>query len=185
METGISVMEPRLGVIAYLAKKLGPDALGRTSLMKLLYLAQELKNVPLDYHFTLYSYGPFDSDVLADLGRAESLEAVKSNVEYFSGGYRYKISPGVQAAELVGDSEFIQVHQPALDWVIENFGQYSPSDLELLSTIVFADQQGKEPVSRDDLAQTVNSIKPKFAPAYVRDKVGHLASQGLLTNLLQ
>ena len=54
--------------------------LGRTALMKICYLLQTLGDVPLGYHFTLYSYGPFDSDVLADLASAEVLGGVSSRV---------------------------------------------------------------------------------------------------------
>ena len=49
--------------------------LGRTAIMKLCFFLQESKGVPLGYHFSLYSYGPFDSDVLSDLGTAVRLKA--------------------------------------------------------------------------------------------------------------
>jgi hypothetical protein len=35
--------------------------------MKCLYFLQTVRRVPLRYHFGLYTYGPFDSDVLIDL----------------------------------------------------------------------------------------------------------------------
>ena len=53
----------RIGTIARLAEKAPPN-FGRTALMKFCYFLQSLRGVPLSYRFTLYSYGPFDSDVL-------------------------------------------------------------------------------------------------------------------------
>ena len=43
------------------------DGLGRTAIMKLIFLLQEGKGLPVGYDFRLYSYGPYDSEVLQDL----------------------------------------------------------------------------------------------------------------------
>src|SRR5437867_1104734 len=85
--------DARLALIAELASRT-PGALGRTALMKFCYFLQEVRRVPLGYRFSLYIYGPFDSNVLSDLGTAESLKAVVSNIVYYSGGYGYEISKG-------------------------------------------------------------------------------------------
>ena len=73
----------RLGLICSLVEKSKGKA-GRTALMKFAYLLKALKCVPLDYRFTLYTYGPFDSDLLDDLSYAEALEAVQSSLVHFS-----------------------------------------------------------------------------------------------------
>ena len=70
--------DDRLATIAYLCTRAPGEGIGRTAVMKLCYFLQTLKGVPLGYRFTLYSYGPFDSDVLSDLGTAESRKAVSS-----------------------------------------------------------------------------------------------------------
>ena len=75
------LQDARLAVIAKLATLAPAGYLGRTALMKFCYLLQTVRQVPLGYRFTLYSYGPFDSDVLSDLGTA---------VQYL-GGYGYRI----------------------------------------------------------------------------------------------
>jgi hypothetical protein len=86
--------DARLAVITELVSRAPSGHVGRTALMKFCYLLQTVRGVPLGYRFTLYSYGPFDSSVLSDLGTAESLGAVRSNVVYHSGGYGYRISKG-------------------------------------------------------------------------------------------
>src|ERR1035441_6613129 len=112
----------RLAVITDLCSRAPGGSFGRTALMKLCYFLQVLKGVPLGYRFTLYSYGPFDSNVLSDLGTAESLGALKSSIEYYSGGYGYRI----QKAEL-GDmvlrrsADFLEKYRADLDWVISEF----------------------------------------------------------------
>src|SRR5690242_7276252 len=86
------VIFQRLGLLAELA---GRARLGRTAFMKLLFFLQESRGVPLGYQFSLYSYGPFDSDVLADISSAERLGVLKSTViSYHSGmGYLYSQGP--------------------------------------------------------------------------------------------
>src|ERR1035438_8492020 len=91
------LQDERLAVITDLCSRAPCGSLGRTALMKLCYFLQVLKGVPFGYRFTLYSYGPFDSNVLADLGTAESLGAVHSTVAYYSGGYGYNIQKAERA----------------------------------------------------------------------------------------
>lgn len=180
----IEAVSPQIAVITHLAKRIDAGRLGRTSLMKLLYFLQEVKQVPLDYEFTLYSYGPFDSGVLSDLGTAESLQAVRSDVELFSGGYRYKIQGGPEAEEYLkrGDA-FLRQYREQIDWVVENFAKDSPSDLELLSTIAYADRNAEDaPLDRERLSSLVHGIKPKFPISYIGEKIDRLAGQGLLVN---
>src|SRR5689334_10646515 len=112
----------RFALIAELAEKT-PARLGRTALMKFAYFLQVLRSVPLGYHFTLYSYGPFDSGVLDDLAYAQTLEAVKVHTVDYSNGYGYDIQPGRAAKEIKAKAaEFLTAHQDAIDWVVREFG---------------------------------------------------------------
>lgn len=168
-----------LAVIAFLAKNIGEQRLGRTSLMKLLYFLEEWAGVPLGYSFTIYSYGPFDSEVLSDLGQAERTQVVSTTIETFSGGYGYNIAPGEQADKAINDEhEFIQEHEKQLSAVIRNFGGQSPSDLELQSTIHFAFREALPSghPSKEALAQTVQRIKPKFDLKYIVSAIERLES---------
>ena len=65
----------RLAALVTFVESSPSQVLGRTAIVKLPYLFQELYGVSLGYDFRLYTYGPFDSDVLHDLGSAESLGA--------------------------------------------------------------------------------------------------------------
>ena len=68
--------------------------------MKLAYFLQTVKNVPLGYSFRLYTYGPYDSDVLTHLSQAEAMHAVKSKVVPNPSGYGYEFEPGPKLDEL-------------------------------------------------------------------------------------
>ncbi len=106
--------------------------------MKLCYFLQEVKGVPLRYEFSLYSYGPFDSDVLADLQTAVELQILDSTVEHYPGGFRYLIREGHNAARAEEYSEeFLADHRDAIRWAATILAPRSAAELELTSTIVF------------------------------------------------
>jgi hypothetical protein len=176
----------RLAVITALAKK--SKNLGRTALMKYCYFLQVLRGVPLGYRFSLYSYGPFDSNVLADLDTAESVDSVKSSVVYFPGGYGYKIESGARAERIAElGREFLTAHQADLNWLQQEFGGWSPGDLELASTLIYSDREAEdrgEMLTVAQLAKRVNELKPRYQFSKIEDLATHLQGRGFLHSIL-
>ena len=157
--------------------------------MKLAYLLQTVKGLPLGYDFRLYTYGPFEGDVLNDLGTAEALEALSSEMIQFANGegYGYQFSRGPRL-ELVlkRAADELANHESAIAWVLEEFGQLSASDFELLSTIIYADRESAaegDGVSCEELCRRVKEIKPRFSNEYVSAKIRELAKKGILDSV--
>jgi uncharacterized protein len=177
----------RIGVLTDLVER-SRTRLGRTALMKLAYFLQTVKGVPLGYNFRVYTYGPFDEDVLNDIGQAESMQAITSAMIPFNNasGYGYEFSSGpaaVQVRTLV--AERINPYKDDIEWVIEKFGSRIASDLELLSTIVYAARDRLDrtvAISFDELAKQVQDIKPRFSIESVRERIQLLADMGLLSS---
>lgn len=184
-------MDPKLASrIATLVRLVegAPDRrLGRTALMKLAYFLHALRDVPIGYEFSLYSYGPFDSTVLEDLDYAARLGALSVSTETYSSGYGYAIRPGPQAswaAEAAGP--FIGKYDEAIAWVTHEFGAFGSADLELLSTIVYVDRRlaaTVQAVTIGHLAQQVNEIKPHFTRAKVLERIDLLREKRLLRSV--
>jgi hypothetical protein len=174
----------RMGLIAALVEKAPGQTLGRTAIMKLAYFLQVLKNVPLGYTFGLHTYGPFQSDVLDDLRYAEFFGAVKERTVSQAEGYRYEIRPGKRCAEVKEASKaWLQRHQDAVNWVVQEFGGLKAPDLELYSTIVFVDRDNRKQgrsVSLEELAKQVRGIKPRFRQSYVVGKCRDALDKGFL-----
>ena len=169
----------RMGVFAELASKSG-RRFGRTALMKLCYFLQEVKEVPLNYDFSLYTYGPFDSEVLADLQTAEELNILATEFEQYPGGYGYSIGVGQLADKVRRQArEFLLEHLEEIDWAAETLASKKPADLELASTIVFVFKE--KPSSSDDtLVKLVRSVKPHFSDPEVRSQMQWLRDHNLL-----
>lgn len=177
----------RLATLVAIAEK--QPGLGRTAAMKLCYLLQTLRRVPLGYRFTLYSYGPFDPGVLSDLSSAEALGGIESKTILYSGGYGYAISPSARSKAVKAlAADFINKHRSDLNWVVDRFGKFGSADLEILSTIVYVDREAKQANERltpDKLADRVHDLKPRFATDYILEKLGSLREQKLLKSVRQ
>jgi hypothetical protein len=177
--------DARNALIAYLAEHSPSKWIGRTALMKYCYFLQVLRDVPLGYSFTLYSYGPFDSTVLSDLGDTEALGIIEETP--LLTGYGYKIKSAVSDKdlnELAG--EFFKDYKEDIDWVIQEFGARSASDLELDSTIVYIDREASDAnleLSEEQLVQQVRDVKPHFNESKIRRHVQALDERDLLLAL--
>lgn len=173
----------RLAVICDLIRR-SERRLGRTALMKFLYLLKEVRGLPLGYKFTLYTYGPFDSSVLDDLRYAESLGAVMSTLISYPGGYGYEFSSGPEEASIISRAgEFLAEHEDEIGWVIGEFGTRTAGELEMISTIVYVDRsaEGRERSNTlDELSSKTVGIKPHLDLEIVRREAGRLRTQEYL-----
>ncbi len=174
----------RLGLIAALVERAPGQSLGRTALVKLAYFLQVFRRVPLGYDFRLYTYGPYDAEVLNDLAQAQALQVVESNVVLNPIEYGYEIRPGANIEWIKRRAApWLTQHEEALTWVMSEFGNRSASELELLGTIISVDQEKqkqRQRISVDSLVQRVREIMPHFQEAFVRSKAEDLARKSLL-----
>lgn len=137
--------------------------------------------MPLGYEFSLYSYGPFDSEVLSDLQTAETLDVLDTEIEYYPGGYKYDIRSGEKAEKAKRFAkEFLETHRDDIGWVASNFAGRSATDLELLSTIVYVNGE-QSTDDRDELVEQVQKVKPHFSIDQIQRYVQWLDGKGLLS----
>jgi hypothetical protein len=170
-----------------LAERHSAGHIGRTALMKYMYFLQTLRGVPLGYNFSLYSYGPFDSDVLSDLSSAEATNIVTSAPVFFSGGYGYQIQPGTNANRMKQEcSSFLADHKRDIDWLFSEFGNLNSAELELTSTIVYVDKEFSQDSQNHqalEIADRVTEIKPHFSKPQVQRSIDLLRQKGVLTSI--
>ena len=169
----------RKSVIVALAMR--QPGLGRTALMKLVYFLQSLREAPLGYSFRIYTYGPYDGQVLDDLQAMEASGAVGSQYYEYEYGTGYSISPleGAHEQARLADEQL----SDSLDWVVREFGDKAATDLEMASTIIFVDGHNADAgthVSADDVAREVHAMKPHLQLKRIKSEVGNLSDRGLL-----
>lgn len=160
----------------------GKHPIGRTAVMKFSYFLQTVRKVPLGYRFSLYTYGPFDQEVLSDLTQAENQKLVKSTlVAYPNGSYGYEIEAKAQKAKGVTEN-----FQDDIRWVLKRFGNYSASELEMASTIIFVDRsikQRNEAIGLTELVRKVRGIKPHITQERIEQEASRLKDEGLLLSV--
>jgi hypothetical protein len=176
----------RLALLPVLAERVAAGHIGRTALMKYMYFLQTVRAVPLGYSFSMYSYGPFDSNVLADLSSAETLNIVKVTPVEFSGGYGYRIASGPNAESAKKNaSQFLMDHGKDIDWLLSVFGTLNSAELELTSTIVYVDREFARTGTRSstsDIAARVSEVKPHFTREQVQGFVQDLLKKHVLVS---
>jgi uncharacterized protein YwgA len=171
----------RLAVITLLAQQRA--GFGRTALMKLMYFLQMLRGVPLGYRFRLYTYGPYDAQVLEDLKLAEMSRGVLSGEKHTAVGIGYAIQLGDRAAEVISSSDAAVAFRPEIDSVAIEFAARSAMDLEMASTIIFMDRlhrERNEVATPEGIAREVKSLKPRLNLGQIVQEVRSLREKGYM-----
>ncbi len=179
--------DKHVAIMARMVLKAPNQKIGRTQLMKLCYFLEEIGQVPLRYDFRLFNYGPFDSEVLDDLGTACRDSALKEKTVIYSRSYGYEITPGESADGLSRDLESANPELvEKIDEIVQAFAGDGAGELELKSTIVFVDREfhrSSQPSNIDSIAERVNSIKPHFSLDTIRDRIRNMMGKGYLDTL--
>ncbi len=184
MENNLTIPWLRYALIPELAGKLNgvSPQFGKTALQKMVFLLQETYGVDCGYDFTLYSYGPFDSQLLGDLDLVESWGCVKvENAKSSMAGFQ--IVPTEEANKIRDKAaSFLdsEATQTAIKSLINDYGEKSARELELRATLIYVDKDwqlknGRLP-SRDELYKTVHEIKPKFSNEDMNSAIDELLS---------
>jgi uncharacterized protein YwgA len=170
------------GLLAYLARRLENKKLGKTKLQKLVYFLLESRNVPLNYRYRFYTYGPYSDTLSGDLDYLSTIGALK--VTYDAGVGGYNIKPGEKAEMLEKKSRaFLDSHKQAVDSVLEHLSDQNVRALELLSTVLYLySNNGECRNSVDTLVAKARQLKPHLIEQNIRNGFHMLQGNNLLPN---
>ena len=170
MNIAFDIPWKRYALITELARRLDKVSpqFGKTALQKLVFLLQEVYEIDCGYDFELYSYGPFDSQLLNDLDIVECWGYVSvDRVNDTLGGY--KICP-TDTSESIREkaTTFLDEAstQEAINDLVSTYGNMKARDLELRATTVYVAnnlriKKGYAP--KEKICGLVGQIKPKFS----------------------
>jgi len=181
MKLTVDIPWNRYALIAELAKRL--DAVspqfGKTALQKLIFFLQEVYRIDCGYDFKLYSYGPFDSQLLGDLDLVENWGCVSvESVNASLGGYQIRPTKEVDYVRRKA-TDFLDAPdtKKAIDNLVNIYGVMTARDLELRATIVYVERnlraKGKSPTKKK-ICHLISQIKPKFSRQEIEDVVDEL-----------
>ncbi len=177
----MSKLNDRLNIIYEIAKR--KSGLGKTAIMKYLYILQTVYNVPLGYNFGLYTYGPFATEVLDDLDYADANKIIiMETVETAVGtGYSIQSSP-----EYEDNNNFASKYNEQLDAMLGIFEDDCAKDLELSATIIYMYRNAKRNKWRtdeDNIVSDVYDVKPYFKKKVIKEEFERLNESGVFHSL--
>lgn len=168
----------KYGLITSIVNKLQGKSpqVGKTVIMKFIYILQDVYNVPSGYDFSLYTYGPYCSDILNDLEYVDVIKGVK----IYNSNHGYNIQPGEEVRELLNRADgFLQQYNQIIDKAVDLFGSMNAKELELRSTIIFLKKQKDRQSGLGELVGDVKDVKPNFSNKEIQDACIELLSKGL------
>ena len=181
MGSNAEVAWERYALIADIVERFGAAnyRLGKTAMQKMIFLLQRSFGVDCDDGYTLYTYGPYSSDVARDLDVVAGLGGAQISYDFSFAGY--EIHPGPASAELRGRAAgFLAAIGPKLDRLVGDFGGYTAKELELRSTVVYLSKPGQ---TRTNLIKHVHEVKPHFNHEQIDVAIAELENKGYVRAL--
>lgn len=135
--------------------------LSKIALQQLLYILQEVYSVDSGYEFRFYTYGPYSTELIADLDDLLSRNIL--SLEYCSGPdyYGSKLLPGENYKEdFINNEGFLEENKEKIEKVVQLFGRYKARELELRGALIFLGLRSG--IKRKDLITAIKETKPYF-----------------------
>lgn len=176
-------LSKRLGIISEIVKQ--KPSLGKTAMMKFIYILQQVYKVPIGYDYEIYTYGPYSSGVMEDVQLAADFDAICMNAVCFPSGHLgYELKPSENTEKtLEREREFIDIYKSSIENTIKFFGNKNARELELSSTIIYiyanyTHNQWNNSV--EEVSKNVQKIKPHFTLDTIEREYHELEDQGIL-----
>jgi len=168
----------RMGIISEIIEQTEYLKIGKTKLQKLIYLAQYLNDIKLGYHFSLYNYGPYCEGLVIDTENVLFRGYIESQYKecqiHF---HRTKITIRTKIDDLVQD------YREMIETLVRKWGKYQAKDLEIITTMLFIDneiyERGKS-INKEDFMKKIKTIKPKYSDFESMHNI--LVTEGLFKN---
>jgi uncharacterized protein YwgA len=174
-------LNKRIGIISEIVTK--NPGIGKTAMMKYLYLLQKVYKIPLGYDYSIYTYGPYASAVMEDIDAADNMDAIDVERKiYDSGISAYCITPAEKADEIIAEENAtVNEHKASIQDMLSLFRDKNAKELELLTTIIYIYSNYKTyNRSMDGVPNNVHEIKPYFDIQTIRAEYEKLNSWGIL-----
>lgn len=176
-------LNKRIGVISKLVEE--KPNLGKTAMMKMLFLLQQVYKVPLGYNYEIYTYGPYSSEVMNDIDFASQTGVVSIDAVMYPSGYiGYSLKSTDKTQEAIQNAkEIVAGNTDSIKEVISLFGDKQVKELELSTTIIYlyANYTANHwDASINEIAENVHEIKPHFEMEAICQEYKRLKDNGLL-----
>jgi len=175
-------MVKRVDVMHELATK--KPGLGKTAMMKYLFLLQQIYKMPLDYDFEIYTFGPYSTEVMEDIDFAECQNIISMKTASYSPGH---VGYSIYAEDFQADKSFSTSFEKEINELLKLFGKKNAKELELSTTTVYLYHNSKMndwDCSKEAIAHDVHEIKPHFSLKTIKAEYDSLETNGILKKVV-
>lgn len=143
--------------------------MGKTAVMKTIFMLQQVKHIDLGCEFSIYTYGPYDADVMEDIDELVSDGLLSSSAYSYKDYIGYTLSAtdsGAKAVPNLKDEDTVALRE-ILDFVRGK----SAKELELYSTIIYVEDWYLKNERTNDMAaiiKKVHELKPHFTEGVIQ-----------------
>ena len=175
----------RFGFLVYLLEELGRKRYyGLIVVQKIVYFLREAFEVNLPYDFYFYHFGPYSDELDWDLRMMKIFGFIRIGSDPKRTGYNIEVDKENSEECMQPAQGFISANRSKIKQVLELFGDYTPSGLELASTIHFVDSnvrrsKAKVPLRRI-VVERVRELKPKFTQKTIQKQYDFLKEEGII-----
>lgn len=138
--------------------------MGKTAVMKTIFMLQQVKHIDLGCEFSIYTYGPYNADVMEDIDELVSDGLLSSSAYSYKDYIGYTLSATDSGEKAVSslEDEDTAAFKEILDFVRGK----SAKELELYSTIIYIEDwylKNKKANDVPAIVKKVHEIKPHFS----------------------
>jgi uncharacterized protein YwgA len=156
--------ENRIKLLLHLINKLNKGKQkfrsGETSIQKLIYFTMKMKDVPFEYKYTLYNYGPYSFELGEDLRDMENSHIILKEPDPSDFGFRFL--PNLEMKYVQDVIKEYTEYDGKMERVIDEFKMKPAKYLALISTFMYVDDTQK-PKDDQEQIELVSKIKPMFS----------------------
>lgn len=144
--------------------------MGKTAVMKTIFMLQQVKHVDLGCEFSIYTYGPYNADVMEDIDELVSEGFLSSNAYCYKDYIGYTLSAidsKVEAMPKLKNTDAV-----ALKEILDFVKGKSAKELELYSTIIYVDDwysKNENTNNTHAIIKKVHELKPHFSERVIQD----------------
>lgn len=155
--------------------------MGKTAVMKTIFMLQQVKHIDLGYEFSIYTYGPYDAAVMEEIDELVSDGLLSSTVYHYKDYIGYTLSITDSGVKAISNSE--DKDTTALKEILDFVRGKSAKDLELYSTIIYVEDwylKNDKASNVDSIIHKVHELKPHFSEKIIQKAYTCLSEENFL-----
>ena len=155
--------------------------MGKTAVMKTIFMLQQVKRIDMGCEFSIYTYGPYSADVMEDIDELVSDGLLLSSVYFYNNYIGYKLSATESGTKAI--SGLKNEDSVALKEILRFVKGKNAKELELYSTIIYVEDwylKNKKANNMTAIIKKVHELKPHFPEEVIRESYTCLSEASFL-----